>query len=213
VRQEATPLHGIAAYVPAGARGQGDEGILDAVVQLAIPLVRTASFPTHAPAAFFPAHALADPQLVPRMRQFLAGGGRALITSRIAPRLGGLPRSYADRVFLLNTSAGPAGLMKLPQTTLDRVRNFVLFPMGLRISAPPRVALTLVSQRELRVTNHNPYAAGLKLSFRRPLWPEIAALRTGNGETSVPVDFNLAQVQVGPRTTRSLQLVTRGPEE
>jgi hypothetical protein len=101
--------------------------------------------------------------------------------------------------------------LDLPQASLDRVRNFILYPMGLHIQAPPRVALAVYGQRQLRVTNLNRYAAGLKVSFQRPIWPDIAALRTADGETSVPVDYNLAQVQVGPKATRLLQLVTRDP--
>jgi hypothetical protein len=203
------PQRGIAAYMPAGARGRGDDGVLETVALMAIPLVRTSSFPNDAPAAFFSSHALADRQLVPRLRRFLAGGSRALITGRLAARLNGLPDRYADRVFVLSAPRGNAGLLSLPQTSLDRVRNFILFPMGLRIQAPPRVALAVYGQNELRVTNLNKYAAGLKLTFRRPIWPEISALRTADGATSVPVDFNLAQVQVAPGMTRSLRLVVR----
>jgi hypothetical protein len=176
---------------------------------MAIPLVRTATFPGSAPAAFFSAHALTDRQLAPRLRRFLDSGGRALITSRLAGRLGDLPGRYADRVFVIATGRGTAGLMKLPQTTLDRVRNFILFPMGLQIQAPPRVALALYGQSELRVKNLNKYAAGLRVSFRRPIWPEITAIRTADGEAFVRVDYNLAQLQIAPGSTRALQIVTR----
>jgi len=208
IEQENPAPRGIAAYVPTGARGQGDDGILEGVAQMAIPLVRTATFPAGAPAAFFSAHALGDRHLLARLGRFLNGGGRALVTSRLAARLGDLPHRYADRVFVIATNGGTAGLMKLPQGTLDSVRNFILFPMGLNIQAPPRVALVVYGERELRVTNRNPYAAGMRLAFRRPIWPEITAIRTADDETSVPVDYNLAQLQIAPGTTRSLRIVT-----
>jgi hypothetical protein len=207
--RESSALRGIPAYVPVGARANGDDGVLDVVPLMAIPLVRTETFPGNAPAGFFSAHGLTDRQFVPRLRRFLDGGGRALITSQLASRLGSLPGRYADRVFILTTTNGTAGLMKLPQTTLDRVRNFILFPMGLYIQAPPRVVLTLYGQHELRVKNFNAFAAGLKVSFRRPIWPEITAIRTDDGEASIPVDFNLAQLQIAPRATRALQIVAR----
>ena len=51
------------------------------------------------PAAFFSLHALTDRQLLPRLRRYFAGGHRAVITSRLAPKLGSIPRQYADRIF------------------------------------------------------------------------------------------------------------------
>jgi hypothetical protein len=204
------PERGVAAYMPPGARPRGEEGVFDAVALLAVPLVKTAAFPSGAPAAFFSTHALTDRQLIPRLRRFLAAGGRALITSRLTVRLGGLPGRYADRIFVLSTAGGPRALLALPQTTIDRARNFVLFPLGLRVQAPPRVTLSLYGQRAVRVENYNNYAAGIKMAFQRPVWPALDELQTADGETEVRVASNLAQMQVAPLTGRLLQVVPLG---
>jgi hypothetical protein len=163
-----------------------------------------------APAAFFSTQSLADRQLIPRLGRYLAGGRRALVTSRAAARLGALRRRYADRIFVLDTSGGSGRLHRLPQTTIERARNFVLYPLGLRIQAPPRVALALYGREAMLVRNHNDFAAGVKLTFHRPLWPPLRELQTADGAAAVRVDYNLAQMQVAPKTTRLLRLIPRG---
>jgi hypothetical protein len=201
------PERGVAAYLPPGARSQGDENIFDMLSQLAVPLVMTDRFPREAPAAFFSMHSLADRQLVPRMRSFLAAGNRAVITSRLAARLGGLPSRYAGRIFVLSTRRETAGLLKLPQTTIDHLRNFVLHPIGLRIQAPPRVTIALYGQEAIVIENLNPFAAGVNVTFLRSSWPELAEIRTANGDIAIRVDYNQARIQLAPQSTRLLRIV------
>jgi hypothetical protein len=203
------PERGVAAYVPPGARAQGEDGVFDAVALLAIPLVRTPAFPSDAPSAFFSTHALSDRQFLPRLRRFLNEGRRALVTSRLAARLGVLPVRYADRLYVVSTAGGPASLLQMRQTSVDSARNFILYPLGLRIHAPPRVALAVFGHQALIVENFNDYAAGIKMTFRKPVWPDVAGIETGDGEAEIRVDYNLAQVQVAPRTARLLRVVPR----
>src|SRR5260221_6103527 len=60
-----------------------------------------------------------------------------------------LPICYADRIFVLNTERGPDSILKLPQTTVDHLRNFILYPLGLRLMTPPRVAVTRSEERRV----------------------------------------------------------------
>src|SRR5262249_23758348 len=132
----------VPAYAPAGS--QAEAGIVDAAQLLGIPLVQTPRFPSTSPVAFFSTAALADRQLVPRLRAFVTAGGRALVTSRLASRLGRLPSERAEHIFILPSTQGAASVLGLPQAQVDGLRNFVLHPLGLRMEAPPRVALRLI---------------------------------------------------------------------
>src|SRR5437870_4043247 len=84
--QRATGPQSLAAAVPAFAppASRTETEVIDAARLLGIPLVRTQRFPTGSPSAFFCAAALADPQFPRQLRSFVAGGGRALLTSRLA---------------------------------------------------------------------------------------------------------------------------------
>jgi hypothetical protein len=204
-RQET--LRGVPAYQPAGAKAAAGAENAAALQVLGIPLVPAARFPHEAPAAVFALPALADQQFVPQLRRYLTGGGRALITSGLAQRLGRLPSQYADRVYVLRVINGGKPLAALPQDTVDGARNFLLAPLGLRIQAPPRVLFHFVGRDRLLVENWNPWAAGVKINFRGDRWPGVSALQFG--AENVPVHVNLATFQVPPRSSQMLR-VARG---
>jgi hypothetical protein len=200
-------MRGVAAYAPSAGRSRAEVGIPEAVALLSVPLIKTDRFPADAPAALFTTQALGDGHLYSRLRRYLAAGHRALLTSRLAAKLGRLPSRYADRVFVLNTERGPAGVLALAQTTVDHMRAFILFPLGLRVQAPPRVALSLFGRQAIQVKNGNNFAAGIRVTFLRPAWPEIAEIRTANGDVRVRVEYNEARVQLAPGSAQMLRLV------
>jgi hypothetical protein len=200
----AAEMKGVPTYRPAGSAiysGIESPAVLEG---LGIPLVFTSRFPSEAKAAAFALPALADRQFVPQLRRFLAGGGRALITARLAARLGSLPSHYADRLYILRLPERGQGVASIPQDTVDEARNFLIFPMGLNIQAPPRVRVRLLGNDQIRVENLNPWAAGVRISFRAGRWPRVVALHSEEG--AVPVQVNLAAFQVPPRSTRVLRM-------
>jgi hypothetical protein len=69
------------------------------------------------------------------------------------------------------------------------------------------VALALYGQQAILVQNFNRFAAGVRMSFRRPIWPEVREMRAADGESAIRVDSNLAQMQVAPRHRRLLRIV------
>jgi hypothetical protein len=196
---------GVPAYAPAASRAEA-EGI-DAARLIGIPVVRTAQFPSGSPVAFFCASALSDRQFPQRLRSFVAADHRALVTSRLASRLGRLPSEYAGRIFVLPSGSGPTGVIALSQAEVDRLRNFVLFPLGLRMEAPPRVSLTLVGRRALVVENHNPYAAGIKLTFLSDKWPTIQCLASEG--TELPLMGTSITLQTPPKAAERFEIVAR----
>lgn len=190
---------------------QAEADVMDAARLLGIPLVRTSRFPVGSPVAFFNASALAERPFPQRLRAFVLGGGRALLTSRLANRLGRLPSEFADRIFVLPSRNGPAGVLALPQVQVDRLRNFALYPLGLRMEAPPRVSLTLDGQDALVLENRNPFAAGMKLTFLEPKWPAVRALATGKME--IPLVGSSVTFQAPPHTIQRFQVVSRSEDQ
>jgi hypothetical protein len=194
---------GIPAYQPAGTRPVGASERAGTLEALGIPLAPTSRFPQGARAAVFTLAASADPQLVPQLRRYLAGGGRALITAGLAARLGRLPSQFADRVYVLPAPV-QGRLTALPQDTVDSARNFLLSPMGLNILAPPRVRFRILGGDRIQVENDNPWVAGIRIAFRLDRWPRATALRSEAG--TVPLHVNLAAFQVPPRTRRIFRM-------
>jgi hypothetical protein len=184
-----------------------ESDVIDAARLLGIPLVRTPRFPTGSPAAFFAASALSDRQFPGRLRAYVQGGGRALVTSRLANRLGRLPSEHAGRIYILPSSAGTTGVLALPQAQVDRLRNFVLYPLGLRMEAPPRVSLRLVSRDTLVLENHNAFAAGVKLTFFGKKWPAVEALAGDEGILRL-MGSSIA-LQAPPQAVQRFQVVSR----
>jgi hypothetical protein len=196
---------GVPAYVPGGSQAEAE--VIEAARLLGIPVVRAAQFPSGSPVAFFCATALSDRQLPQRLRSFVSAGGRALVTSRVAGHLGRLPSDFAAQIFVLPSDSGPAGVLALPQAQVDQLRNFVLYPLGLRMEAPPRVSLTLLGRRALVVENHNPYAAGVKLTFIPDKWPTIQCLASEGAE--LPLRGSSIALQTPPKAAERFQIVTR----
>jgi hypothetical protein len=195
----------VPAYAPAGAAEEA--GVLDAARLLGIPVARTAQFPAASPVAFFSAACMADRQFARRLRTYVAGGRRALVTSRLALRLGRLPSDFAARVFILPSQGGARTVLALPQAQVDRLRNFTLFPLGLRMEAPPRVSLRLVGREALVIENQNAFAAGVKLTFLKPNWPGISALANDDGP--VPLSGSTVSLQAPPKKSQRFRIVSR----
>jgi hypothetical protein len=196
---------GVPAYVPSPTGPELD--VVNAARQLGIPLVNTSRFPSGSPVAFFCAASLTDRQLSQRLRSFVAGGRRALVTSRLAGRLGRLPSEFAERIFVLPSQNGARTVLALPQVQVDRLRNFTLFPLGLRMEAPPRVALSLIGREALVLENGNSFAAGVKLTFLANKWPAIQAL--SNDETEIPLTGSTVSLQAPPKVRQRFEIVSR----
>jgi hypothetical protein len=206
-KARATVAQGVPAYEPTAARAFPGSDSVTSLRVLGIPVVPMDRFPRDARAAIFGLPCIADPQFTPQLRRYLAGGGRALITERLAQRLGRLPSQFADRVYVLRTANRRQSLAALPQDVVDGARNFLLHPLGLRNLAPPRVLFQLVGGDRIRVENWNPWAAGVKITFRSDRWPHVASLESEGEE--VPLQLNLATFQVPPRSSRVFRLARR----
>lgn len=105
------PVAGIPAYMPANSDPAGDMYLLDFLGMLGIPLVPVHQFPEQAPVILLPAHAAADTQLMPRLRDALARGTRLILTTNLLI-------ATQDT----NALARIAGLKQVPQSQPLRVQ-------------------------------------------------------------------------------------------
>jgi hypothetical protein len=87
---------GLAAYKPPSSEPGNEEYVFDQIGMLGVPLLPTARFPDKARAALFTIHSLEDVEFVPKLVEFLHGGGTALMSEGLAHRLAGDPRLPAQ---------------------------------------------------------------------------------------------------------------------
>lgn len=83
---------GVPCYLPPNA--QGEDHLEDFLGMMGIPLEPTPDFPTGSRSVFLTAQALKDPEIIEKLKGFVAAGGRALVSSGFM--LGALGRGIED---------------------------------------------------------------------------------------------------------------------
>ncbi|MFZ5829925.1 MAG: hypothetical protein ACOY3P_07545 [Planctomycetota bacterium] len=154
---------GIAAYKPPSSPPQNEPRVFDFVGMLGLPLVPCHEFPADARAAFFSVHAMKDPQFTERLKSFLKGGRRALITDGLAKQLAGTVDLKRENVRVLDVKGDPKSLLELDQPALASLRKPLLAPYERSFEAPPRVALYLFDDGSWVIENFGDEAAVAKL--------------------------------------------------
>ncbi len=160
--QGKTPV-GIAAPKPPNSPADGNEYVYDYVGLLGMPLVPAVEIRTDAPALFLPVQAAHDPDLVAKMKSLLAEGKPVLLTSQLAERLSGRIDLSAPGVQILSVPADPWKLMDMPAADLQRVRDRMTEPLGVRIEARTRVSVYLFQEHLLAAENFNDAPAEVRI--------------------------------------------------
>ena len=157
---------GLVSYRPMNAAHGGDEYVFDWLGMIGLPIIPTHQFPAGAKAAFFSAHAAHDQGFSAKLREFLAGGGRAVVTPR-APAL-----ASQSGVEVLPLPAAPRDLVSLRAEEITALRKAALAPVGLALEGPPGVSLYLLGDRKLALENFNEEPVEMRLTI-----PDAAAYR------------------------------------
>jgi hypothetical protein len=144
---------GLAAYKPANP--ENEKRVYDFVGMLGLPLAPCHEFPTTAPAAFFPVHALKDPDLAAKLGRFIGAGKPVLITDGLKAKLEGKVKLDGPNVFVLPVKGDPKSLLTLTREELDKMREPLLRPFKTSFKAPNKVALFLYSDGSWGVCNFN----------------------------------------------------------
>jgi hypothetical protein len=155
---------GLAAYKPSNSPPGKEPRAFDFVGMLGIPLVPCHEFPAGAAAAFFSMHALKDPDLVIRLKDFLSAGKRVLMTDGLAQALTNQVDLSAPNVQVLALHHNPKSLLELDEQQLNDIRKPLLQPFRCSFRAPNRVALYLFSDGSVVIENFRDEAATVNLN-------------------------------------------------
>lgn len=159
-------ITGVAAYKPPNSHPGKEARVFDFLGMLGLPLVPCHEFPSDAPAAFFPVHALKDVELPARLAGFIASGKPVLLTDGLARQLDGKVDTRAANVRVLPVREDPRSLLQLPAAALDEWRAPMLRPLNLSFRAPARVALYAFADGSAVVENFNDEPAAVELNGR-----------------------------------------------
>jgi hypothetical protein len=158
---------GIAAYKPPNSHAEDEPYIFDYVGMLGLPLVPCHQFPEKAKAAFFSIHALKDPQLPPKLANFIAQGKPVLLTDGLAKRLEGKVRLDAPNVKVLPVRGDPKTLLALSQEEVGRIRAPLLRVLKTEFRAPAEVGLYLFEDGRRVVENFQDQPVEVELNGKK----------------------------------------------
>ncbi len=144
---------GVAAYKPANSAPGKEPRVFDFIGMMGIPLVPCHEFPASAPAAFFSVHALKDPNLVARLKDFLGRGKPVLVTDGLAQALTNQVDLSVANVQVMRVHQNPKSLLELDEHQLNNIRERLLQPFHCSFRAPNRVALYLFSDGSVVAEN------------------------------------------------------------
>ncbi len=162
------PLRGILAPKPPNSDAYDEQYVFDFVGMLGLPLVPAAQIHTDAKAAFFPVHALKDPDFTKRITKMLVAKKPVLITDGLAKRLDDAILDD-ENLIILKVNGKPRSLLELKRKELESIRDKLLAPFGIRFGAPNKVALYLIGENCLIVENFNDEPVDAVLEFSKPV--------------------------------------------
>jgi hypothetical protein len=154
---------GIAAYKPANSYGQNEPYVFGYAGMLGLPLLPTDRFPEEAPAAFFSAQALKDPDLILKLTLYITSGRPTLITDSLAEHLD--PKVLkGHNVRILPVKGDPKSLLRLGGQELEAIRAPLLQPLNTTFHGPNEVGLYLFADGSYVVENFGAQEAAVELN-------------------------------------------------
>ena len=162
------PIRGILAPKPPNSDAYDEQYVFDFVGMLGLPLVPKAEIDAEVKAAFFPVHALRDPEFSRKLKKMLAAKKPVLITDGLAKRLDGVDLDD-ENLMILKVNGNPCGLLELTREQLKSIRDKLLAPFGIGFDAPNKVALYLIGEDCLIVENFNDEPVDAVLEFSKPI--------------------------------------------
>jgi hypothetical protein len=147
---------GIAAYKPPySGEDRSDFHVFDFAGMIGLPLAPCHEFPADAPAALFATYALADPDFVRKLSEYIASGRPVLLTHTLAERVKDDLKLAAPNVHVLTYESRARSMLKLSRETLRTLREPMLAPLNVRFDASAGVALYLFADGSWVAENFN----------------------------------------------------------
>ncbi|MHC4728049.1 MAG: hypothetical protein ACYS17_12570 [Planctomycetota bacterium] len=195
------PIRGIHAPKPPNSEAYNEQYVFDFVGMLGLPLVPAAEIRSDSKAAFFPVHALKDPEFPGKLKKMLAERKPVLMTDGLAGRLDGVNRADENLV-ILKVKGKPRSLLELTREQIKPIRDKLLEPLGIKFDAPNKVALYLMGENYLIVENFNDEPIDTTLTFTRAVRPRKKLVLPNDGDVIISTRrgarLNLSQIT--PRT-------------
>ncbi|MHC4106330.1 MAG: hypothetical protein ACYSR9_15410, partial [Planctomycetota bacterium] len=194
------PIRGIHAPKPPNSDAYNEQYVYDFVGMLGLPLVPAAEIRSDAKAAFFPVHALKDPEFPAKLKRMLAAGKTVLITDGLAGRLDDVNLDDENLV-ILKVNGKPRSLLELTREQVKPIRDKLLPPLGIKFDAPNKVALYLIGEDYLIVENFNEEPVDATLTFSRPFKAERELVLPIGGDAKVSKSRSRLRLsKITPRT-------------
>lgn len=169
---------GIAAPKPPNSHAAGDRYIYDYVGLLGLPLVPAVEIRTDVAAMFLPLQASADAGLTSKVATMIAKHKPLLLTRQLAVKLAESVDLAVPEVSILDVPDDPWKLMDAPAEVLQRIRDCMTVPFGIRIRCPTRVAVYLFEGKITVVESFNDHPAEIDLT--------AAGMKAARLELSIP---------------------------
>ncbi len=157
-------IQGVAAPKPPNSDPGNESYVYDFVGMMGIPLVPADAIDTDAKAAFYPVHALKDPDFKKKFRKMINAGKPVLITDGLASRMP-MDRRLRPNLKILPVKGNPKSLLAIEQEKLDEIRSVLLKPLGVQLAAPNKVALYLFGDDLIGIENFNDKKVKATLTF------------------------------------------------
>ncbi len=194
------PIRGIHAPKPPNSDAYNEQYVYDFVGMLGLPLVPAAEISSDEKAAFFPVHALKDPELPSKLKRMLRDGKRVLITDGLAERLGDVNHDD-ENLAILKINGNPRSLLELTREQIKPVRDKLLWPLGIKFDAPNKVALYLIGEDCLIVENFNDEPIDTTLTFSKSVRMRKTLVLPHDGDVKISESRGrLHMSEITPRT-------------
>ena len=193
-------IKGILAPKPPNSDAFDEQYVFDFVGMLGLPLVPTMEINTSAEAAFFPVHALKEPDFADILKRMLAAGKPVLITDGLAKRLTDVDLN-SENLTILEVGGSPRSLLKLNRQQLNPIRDKMLAPFGMKFDAPNKVALYLIGDDCLVVENFNDESIDASIEFSKPVKARKTLVLPNDGNVNFSQSgAKLTFKKISPRT-------------
>ena len=206
------PLKGILAPKPANSSPHsqydstrvfsGDDAdafIYNFVGMLGLPLIPKQQIDMNAEAAFFPIQNLKDPEFHSKLNTFLSDGKPVLVTDGMAHHIENADQY--DNLHVLHVNVDPINLLEFSREDLNKIRDKMLKPFGMKFDAPSMVSLYLMGDDLIIIENFRDEPVSLTLETEFSMNPEVKLILPVSAEVKEEFNENkLVFTELPPRS-------------
>ncbi|MBM3333927.1 hypothetical protein FJY63_04625, partial [Candidatus Sumerlaeota bacterium] len=211
-------VRGVGTYKPAHSPAGDDMYVFNFLGMLGIPMTAGLQFPAKAPSLILTRHALADPKseseavkaakrgvpilLTPVLNEALSPELRKQLTAKNVRVLDLKSKDRKRSVYGVLDSV--RDLMNLSREEADALRQPLLEPLGITLSAPTRVSLYLYGSKKIVLENFNDESIEAVLRVRGARSYRQALVLPPDAEPKIEARNDQARITIPPRSVVAL---------